>query len=129
MNISDMVAEYITLRNEVAEKKKEFDDFKKSHNNRMVELELSILEVSQETGVNSFKTEFGTAYKTIKKYATNADREAREEYARKTGDFGLFTNHVNKAHLIELMEMDEEFDPESVGINYSEEQAINIRKS
>jgi len=127
MKISEVVEEYISLRNDIAAKRKEYKDLEALNKELMNELELRILEVANSTGVDSFKTVNGTAYKTIKKYATNSDRAARDKYAIESGDLGLFTNHVNKAHLLELM--DDGLDPEDVGITYTEEQAINIRKS
>jgi len=127
MQINEIVAEYIDLRNRVANKKKEFDEFKKECEVDMKELELQILNVSNETGVDSFKTEFGTAYKSIKTYAKLFDAEARIEYAKRTGDFGLFTGHVSKAHAIELL--DEGVDPSELGIDIDSEQCVLFRKA
>ena len=127
MNISNVVEQYMSLRQALDAKRKEYKDFEASIKEEMTELELQILEVSNTTGVESFKTKFGTAYKTTQKFARSFDRQAVIDYAQRTGDFGLFTNHINKAHVIELMEEGE--DPSAFGVDYQEEQTINIRKS
>lgn len=127
MNINEMVAEYISMRNSITEQKKAFDDFKKSVEEHMKKLELEILEVSRELGVDSFKTDAGTAYRTTKTYAKVFDAEARIKFAKKTGDYGLFTSHVNKKHAMELLE--DGMDPSDFGVDIDTEQVIQIRKS
>ena len=127
MNISEKVEKYIQLRNKIAVKKKEFMEFEKSLKEEMSILEMDILEVSQDLGVESFKTSSGTAYQVIKKYVTVGDRTKLEDYVKDTGDYSIFTNHVAKNHLIDLM--DDGVIPEDIGISYSEERALNFRKN
>lgn len=127
MKIDEVVSQYIDLRNQVAAKKKEFDEFKKELEVEMKELEVQILEVSNTTGVNSFKTEFGTAYRSEKTYAKLFDAEARIDYTKRTGDFGLFTGHVSKAHAIELL--NEGTDPSELGVDIDREDTILFRKA
>jgi len=127
MKINDIVNQYIGLRNAIASKKKEFDQFKKDNEEVMRALEMQILEVSKSTGVDSFKTEFGTAFRTTKTYAKLFDADARIKYALESGDFGLFTSHVNKLHTIELL--NEGVDPSSLGVDYESEEVIQFRKN
>ena len=127
MDIKEVVGKYINLRNQVAEKKKTFDAFKKETEEVMKELELQILEVSRTTGVDSFKTESGTAYRTTKTYAKVFNAEDRIEYAKRTGDFGLFTAHVNKKHVLELLENN--VDPSTYGVDLDSEQVVQFRKT
>ena len=125
-NIDEIVSQYIDLRKQVASKKKEFEEFKAECELEMKELELKILNISNATGVQSFKTEFGTAYRTTKTYAKVFDIESRMNYAKKTGDFGLFTSHVNKSHALELI--DEGMDPAEFGVDITTESVIQFRK-
>jgi len=127
MKIDEVVNQYIDLRNQVSAKKKEFDTFKRECEMDMKDLELQILEVSNQTGVDSFKTEFGTAYRSTKTYAKMLDPNSRIEYAKRTGDYGLFTNHISKAHAIELL--DEGVDPELIGVDIESESVVLFRKS
>lgn len=128
MQIDEVVNQYIDLRNQIADKKKEFESFKKDCEVTMKELEVAILEVSNNTGVNSFKTEFGTAYRSTKTYAKLFDADARIEYAKRTGDFGLFTGHVSKAHALELFD-EGAIDPSDIGIDIDREDTILFRKA
>lgn len=126
MNIGDKVSHYIGLRAELDEARKVFKVVEKRVKSEMQELEVEILIVAQDMGVKAFPTEMGTAYIATKTYASVEDREAMIKYATDSGDFGLFTNHVNKNHLAELI--DDRIEPLSLGVNYSVEKTINIRK-
>ena len=127
MNIGQKVELYIKLRNGLDARRKEYKDYESEVKSEMDILEADILAEAEKTGVNSFATDHGTAYSTVKKYARSISKTDTEAYARKTGDFGLFTSHVNKAHVIELIE--DGLDPSEFGVEYTEERAINIRKS
>jgi len=127
MKIGKVVEIYIGLRNDLAEARSEFKNHEKVVKAEMLDLEMKILEAAEEMGVDSFKTPFGTAYQTTKTYTSLEDREALIKYVSDSGDFGVFTSHVAKNHILELM--DEGLAPSSIGIQYSEERAINIRKS
>ena len=128
--INELIKKYRDIRDDLGAKRKEFDLFEKECKEQMEELELKMLSISDETGVDSFKTEYGTAYRTIKTYARLGtgpeSKEAREKYALDTGDFGLFTAHVNKTHAKELR--DEGVDLVNIGIDWVEEYAIGFRK-
>ena len=76
---------------------------------------------------DQFKTEFGTCYKSVKTYAKLFDVEARIKYAKETGDYGLFTSHVNKLHTIELL--NDGRDPTEFGVDYETEEVILFRKA
>lgn len=126
MNIGEVVRDYITLRNKLSDARKDFEAYEATVKGEMAELETKILGESNRLGVTSFATPYGTAYTTTKSYAGVEDAEARIEYAKRTGDFGLFTNHVNKKHVEELIE--DGVNIGEIGLVYTTEKAINIRK-
>jgi hypothetical protein len=110
--------------------RKTYQQIEKESKEKMFELETQMLNICNETGVDSFKTPHGTAYRTIKTYARLGAgpeaREAREKYALETGDFGLFTSHVNKTHSKELL--DDGVNLAEIGIDWIEEYTIGFRK-
>lgn len=127
MKISETVARYVELRSSLDAARKIYRDMEKEVKEEMDSLEMDILKVSDETGVDSFKTEFGTAYRVTKIFTAVEDRELLNKFVLETQDLGIFTNHLTKAHILELM--DDGMIPQNVGIAYSEERAINFRKS
>lgn len=128
--IDEVVKEYRDLRLVLDIKRKEFKSFEEEQKEKMFALETQILKVCAETGVESFKTAHGTAYRTIKTYARlgagSESKDARVEYAKSSGDFGLFTSHVNKTHAKELL--DEGHNLAEYGIDWIEEFSIGFRK-
>lgn len=126
MKISDKVAAYIDMRNTISAMKKEFKDAEEVIKTEMLKLEVDILAAAEQMGVDSFKTPNGTAYQTLKKYTALEDRESLINYVKESDDYAVFTNHISKNHILELM--DDGLDPQDLGIAYSEERSINVRK-
>jgi len=130
MNIAELVQEYRDIRAHMDAARKTYQQIEKESKEKMFELETQMLNICNETGVDSFKTPHGTAYRTIKTYARLGAgpeaREAREKYALETGDFGLFTSHVNKTHSKELL--DDGVNLAEIGIDWIEEYTIGFRK-
>jgi len=127
MNIEALVEEYINLRSSLDEARKVYKDKEKEVKDSLAILETKLLDVSNDTGVESFKTSVGTAFRTTKSYATLEDVNARIKYAIDNNDYGLFTAHVSKQHVKELIE--EGLAPSVFGVKYEEIQSIGVRKS
>lgn len=130
MNIAELVKQYRDIRENMDAARKTYQAIEKDSKEKMFELETQMLDICRETGVDSFKTEHGTAFKTLKTYArlgAGPDaKQARIDYAVKTGDWGLFTSHVNKTHSKELL--DDGVNLAECGIDWVEEYSIGFRK-
>lgn len=130
MNIEQLVSEYIGIRTDLDIKRKLYQEFEDVAKSAMTKIEMEILELSESTGVESFKTSKGTAFRTKKTFAGLAavnGRQLLEDYVMESGDFSVFTNHISKAHIEELIE--EGVDLDSIGVNYTQTYAIQFRKS
>ena len=127
MNVEDLVREYVQLKSKLDDARSTFKNIENEVKEKLLNLETQLLGISNDSGVSSFKTEFGTAYKVTKSYASLDDMESRVRYSIENDDFGLFTSHVNKKHVQELLE--EGVPPSIMGVKYEEIQAINIRRS
>lgn len=129
-NIELLVKDYRDIRDELDIKRKEFDKFEKESKARLENIEQAMLDISREMGVLTFKTAHGTASRVTKTYARlSAGPDAkisREKYALETGDFGLFTSHVNKTHAKELK--DDGMNLADLGVDWVEEYAFQVRK-
>lgn len=127
MKVDEIINKYVTARAVLDAERKKYKAIEKAIKADMLAMELQIMTIADELGVDSLKSKFGTAYTVTKKFASLDNRERLIDYVKETGDFGLFTSHVNKAHLLELM--DDRIEPIEIGISYTEERSINIRKS
>jgi len=131
MKIVDLVKAYIDVRNTLTDKRKEFKDFEDIAKSQMSDLEAQLLTVSDDTGVTSFKTDYGTAFKTTKDYCRIAPgaRDQVNLWVLESGHVEIFTSHISKLMVKELMEADENpLVPIDVGLEYIEEFVMQIRK-
>ena len=77
MKLSEAVSLYIQMRDKKTQMKAEFDASIAPLNEKMDKLEAKLLDVFNKTGMDSVKTEFGTAYATTRTTASIADREVQ----------------------------------------------------
>lgn len=128
MKVSEIVEQYIQKRDHLSSVRSKFKEFEDGTKRELAELEAKILEVSNDTGVESFKTSYGTAFRTMKDYAriSAGERETVDEYVLKSGNTQLFTSHISKVALKELMEGGTI--PADIGIEYIQEDVIQVRK-
>lgn len=128
MKLDELVAKYIKLRDQKAQMKKEFDAKVEKINEVMEKMETIILKTFNDTGVDSAKTEFGTAYKSTRTSATVADREVFFGWFLEDPEDRLMflENRVNKTAVEQFKEANNDLPP---GLNYRSEITINVRRN
>lgn len=127
MKISEAVKLYIDLRDKKAQMKAEFDASVAEIVSKMDILEAKLLEVFNKTGTDSVKTEFGTAYSTVRTSVSAADRDAFLRFVQENGEWALLEVRPSKSAVEQFREAnDNELPP---GISLREERVVNIRRS
>ena len=127
MKLSDAVSLYIKLRDRKAEIKAEMDEQIKPIQEKMDKLEAKLLEAFQSTGVDSVKTESGTAYTAVRTTASVADRDAFMEFVKAREEWSLLEVRPAKTAIEQFRAAnDNELPP---GINIREERVVNVRRS
>lgn len=127
MKMSDAVSIYIQLRDKKAQMKAEFDAQVAPLQEKMDKLEAKLLEVFNNTGMDSVKTEFGTAYATVRTTASVADRESFMDYVKANEEWALLEVRVSKTAVEQYRSAnDNELPP---GVNVREERVVNVRRS
>lgn len=127
MKLSDAVSLYIKLRDKKAEIKAQMDEQIKPLQEKMDKLEAKLLEAFQATGVDSVKTEFGTAYTSVRTTASIADRDAFMEFVKAHEEWSLLEVRAAKTAIEQYRAAnDDELPP---GINIREERVVNVRRS
>ena len=135
--VDDLVSAYVALRDALSERRRDFKDFEARCKDDMAKLETRLLKLSRKLGVNSFKTDHGTAFKVDKDYARVAGPEGWEKLVRymvENEDFGLVEKRVAKLHFKEVMaeelaKKDEGLSPIEMGVEYVVEEAIQVRRA
>ena len=127
MKLSEAVSLYIQLRDQKAQMKAEFDESVAPLQAKMDKLEAKLLEVFNNTGMDSVKTEFGTAYSTVRTTASVADRDSFMDYVKANEEWALLEVRVSKTAVEQFRSAnDNELPP---GINIREERVVNVRRS
>lgn len=127
MKISDAVGIYIKLRDKKAQMKAEYQDAVAPVQEKMDKLEAKFLEIMNTTGVDSLKTEHGTAYSSTRTSASVADKDAFFTFVKENNEWPLMEVRASSTAVKQFAESNEgELPP---GINYNVERTINIRRS
>lgn len=127
MKINEAVELYIKMRDKKAQMKAEFDEQIAPLNEKMDKLEAKLLQAFQTLGMDSVKTEFGTAYTTVRTSASVADKDAFMNFVKEQGEWSLLEIRAAKLAVEQFRDAnDNELPP---GINIREERVVNVRRS
>lgn len=127
MKLSEAVSLYIKMRDQKAQMKADFDAQVAPLQEKMDKLEAKLLEVFNKTGMDSVRTEFGTAYASVRTSASIADRDAFMDFVKANEEWALLEVRVSKTAVDQYRSAnDDELPP---GVNVREERVVNIRRS
>lgn len=126
MKLSEAVSMYIRLRDKKAQMKADFDALVQPVQQKMDALEGKLLKAFMDTGVDSVKTEFGTAYISTRSSASIADRDAFMDFVRNREEWSLLEVRPSKTAVEQYRAANDDIPP---GINLREERVVNVRRS
>lgn len=127
MKLSEAVSLYIKLRDKKAELKAAMEAQIAPLQEKMDMLEAKLLQAMQTTGVDSIKTEFGTAYTAVRTSASVADRDAFMNFVRSSHEWSLLEVRASKTAVEQFQAAnDDELPP---GISIRAERVVNVRRS
>lgn len=125
MNIEARIAQYVKLRDLI----KEMDD---AHKNKMAayrealeQLNGILLDHLNQVGVDTAKTGAGTVYKTEKKSAALADKEAFWTYVVATGAWDLLDYKANPVGVQAFIDEHNHLPP---GVNWTKTYVVGVRR-
>ena len=126
MKVSEVVSHYIALRDQKAAIKAEYDAKVSKIDKTLDTIEAKLLEVFSQTGMDSVRTESGTAYTTVRATASVADREVFMNFVKNHDEWPLLEVRASKSGIEQFKELNQDLPP---GINWREERVVNIRRS
>jgi len=126
-DVASKVNQYIQIRNDLDAKRKEYQEIERELKAQLEDIQFEILNISDELGVDSLKTEFGTAYRSVKTSYRILDWEAYLEWAEQHGALHTLQKRVTKSAVDEVVneDLDGDLPP---GLDLYSEVTINIRK-
>ena len=126
MKISELVAKYVELRDKKAEFKNEYEAKVAKLDEVLDKIESTLLKTFETTGMDSVKTEFGTAYTTERTTASVADKDAFMSFVKAREDWHLMEVRASKTAIQQYKDEHQDLPP---GINWRSERVVNIRRS
>lgn len=127
MKLNEAVSLYIKLRDQKAAMKAEYEEKCKPILEKMDKLEAKLLEAFQTAGMDSIKTEFGTAYVSTRTSCSVVDREVFMSHVRTLDDWPLLEVRPAKSAVEQYRAANEGRLPP--GVNWSEERVVNVRRA
>jgi hypothetical protein len=124
--IEKIVATYIKMRDTKDALYKEYTAKASEIEEQMLVLKHKLIEISKETGVTSFSTPYGVAYRTVKnRYWTN-DWGSFYDFMREHGAMELLEKRIHQTNMKEFLENKPDVHPP--GLNIDSEYEITIRR-
>jgi hypothetical protein len=124
--IEKIVATYIKMRDTKDALYKEYTAKASEIEEQMAILKHKLIEISKETGVTSFSTPYGVAYRTVKsRYWTN-DWDSFYSFMREHGTMELLEKRIHQTNMKEFLENKPDVHPP--GLNIDSEYEITIRR-
>lgn len=124
-NVGAAVAKYVTLRDSLTEWSRKKDAEEQKRKKKLEEIEMWLLQQSEALGVDSFKTEYGTAYKSMEEHYRIQDWNQVLEYVKRTDNFQVFQKRVTKTAVKEIQTETGEL-PD--GLDYFTEFKMHVRR-
>jgi hypothetical protein len=127
VKIQEAVELYIRLRDRKAEIKAEMEAQVGEVQEKLDKIEAKLLEAFDKMGAESVKTEFGTAYVSVRSSVSVADRDAFFNFVRQYEEWSLLEARASKSAVDGYRAAhDNELPP---GLSTREERVVNVRRS
>lgn len=124
--IEKIVAAYVKIRDAKEANYRDYKNKDQEFEEQMQTLRNKLLEVSKETGVTSFATPFGTAYRTLKqRYWTN-DWEQFYQFIQEHDAMGLLEKRIHQTNMKEFLEGNPDAHPP--GLNVDSEYDFSVKR-
>lgn len=124
--IDDVVRGYIQLRDQKAKLKAKYENEVEGLNTKMAVLEGFMLQEVEATGVDSFKTADGTAYRYSQNSATVADWDTLLHFIQSNEMWNLLERRVSKLVVEEYRQEHQQLPP---GVKFSSIYKIGFQRS
>jgi hypothetical protein len=126
MKISDLVAKYVEVRDKKSQFKAETDAKLAKYDVALDKMESALLKVFEATGMESVKTEFGTAYTSSRNTASIADPDTFMTFCKEHDAWHMLQKRVSLSAVEQYKDEHQDIPP---GLNWRVERTVNVRRS
>jgi uncharacterized protein (DUF2164 family) len=126
ISVEKLVATYIKIRDTRDEVKREMEEKVATLQADLDSINQTLLEHFKEQGIDSARTPFGTAYRTIKsRYWTN-DWDAMRHFIAEHDAFELLEKRIHQTNMKQFLEENPDLHP--AGLNVDSEYSVTVRR-
>jgi len=123
--IDDVVARYVALRDQKDKINADAKAQTEALSSQMKVIEGWIHQKLQEMGVESFKTDFGTAFKKMSDFANVSDWKLTLDFIREHEAWNMLKKDINKTAVVEFIT---EHGVPPPGVNYGMKEEVQVRR-
>lgn len=124
-SLNDAIATYVATRDDLDKERKAYNSYEARSKNYMDRIEMYIKDKADELGVDSFKTEGGTAYRSVKTRYKVQNWDDFLEWMKATGNFQCLEKRAAKNAVKEIHDETTEIPP---GLGYDVEIGFDVRR-
>jgi len=124
IDIGTLVKSYVDLRNELDERRKEYQELEAKIKSELDGIALEVMSIANDLGVDNFKTPFGTAYRNTKTSYKVLDWEEFMDWAIENDATHAVQKRVTKSAIDEIVDEKGEIPP---GLDLFTEITFNFR--
>lgn len=124
--MESLVEKFIQLRDKKSKLKADYEASVAPLTELQDKIEALLLHRFQEMGVESIRTQAGTAYTTVRTSATVADWDAFLAFVKSSDSFEMIERRVSKTAVEQYKAAHSDLPP---GLNWSEARSVNFRRS
>ena len=126
ISVEKLVATYIKIRDARDEIKREMEEKVATLQADLDAINHTLLDHFKEQGIDSARTPFGTAYRTIKsRYWTN-DWDAMRNFIAEHDAFDLLEKRIHQSNMKQFLEENPDLHP--AGLNVDSEYSVTVRR-
>lgn len=126
MKVNELIDLYIKGRDKLSALKQEYDEKKAPVEAKMDKIEKAMLVAMDQLGVDSFKTESGTVYKSILTSVPIANKEIFINYIKDHEAWHLLEMRASKSGVEDFMAANDELPP---GVSITRCINVNFKRS
>jgi hypothetical protein len=125
--IDVLVKAYIKLRSAKDDLRRDYDLQDKDLQDQMNIIQSEILDFCRNSGLDSLKTKYGTAMRSVKERYWCTDWDSFRNFVKENDAIELFEKRIHQTNMKQFMETNPELLPP--GMNIEREYSITIRKA
>ena len=125
--IDVLVKAYIKLRSAKDDLRRNYDLQDKDLQDQMNTIQSEILDFCRNSGLDSLKTKYGTAMRSVKERYWCTDWDSFRTFVKENDAIELFEKRIHQTNMKQFMETNPELLPP--GMNIEREYSITIRKA